>query len=52
MEQVLIEANIEKLEQDISPITNVRGTAQYRMDVSKVYTKRALMQTYQKIKER
>ena len=52
MDQALIEANIEKLEQDISPITNVRGTAKYRMDVSKVFTKRALMQTYQKIKER
>ena len=52
LDEALIANNIEKLEQDISPITNVRGTAQYRMDVSKVFTKRALMQTYQKIKER
>lgn len=47
-----IDENIDKIEKSISPITNVRGTAEYRMDISKVYTKRSILQAYNEIKEK
>lgn len=47
-----IEENIDLIDEAISPISDVRSTANYRKEVSKVIVKRAIIKAYQRAVEK
>ncbi len=47
-----VEETAEKASQEIKPITDVRSTAEYRKEVSKILVRRALQKAYERIKVR